>query len=69
MAAAPKLDHFPSPQPLSEQEKLLLDYVERFPEQAARVAEAQTALAQREKLEMYGPPATQTKPQGDEKTE
>jgi hypothetical protein len=68
-SANPKLDQFPSPRPLSEQEKILLDYVERFPEEAVRIAEAQTALAQREELEMYSPPATQTKPQDHEKTE
>ena len=68
-SADPKLDQFPSPRPLSEQEKILLDYVGRFPVQAVRVAEAQTALAQREELEMYGPPAARTKPQDHEKTE
>lgn len=67
--ANPKLDQFPSPRPLSEQEKILLDYVERFPEAAVRIAEAQTALAQREELEINVPPATQTKPQDHEKTE
>lgn len=66
-SASPKLDQFPSPRPLSEQEEILLNYVERFPEAAVRVAEAQTALAQREELEMYGPPAT--KPQAHDKTE
>jgi hypothetical protein len=68
-SASPRLDQFPSPRPLSEQEKILLDYVGRFPDEAARVADAQTALAQREELEMYGPPATRTKPSDHEKTE
>ena len=36
----PKLDHFPSPQPLSEQEKLLQNYVARYPEHAVLVARA-----------------------------
>ncbi len=68
-SASPRLDQFPSPRPLSEQEKILLDYVGRFPDEAARVADAQTALAQREELEMYGPPATRTKRSDHEKTE
>lgn len=40
IAAAPKLDVFPSPLPLSEQEKILSLYVEKYPEHAALVAEA-----------------------------
>ncbi len=66
---SPRLDQFPSPRPLTDQEKILLDYVGRSPAEAARVAEAQTALAQREELEMYALAATQTKPQDHEKTE
>jgi hypothetical protein len=50
-ATVPKLDQFPSPRPLSEQEKLALDYVQQFPEEAALIARAQTAFAQREELE------------------
>jgi hypothetical protein len=40
MATVPKLDQFPSPQPLSEQEKILESYVEKYPEHAALVARA-----------------------------
>jgi hypothetical protein len=40
VAAQPKLDVFPSPLPLSEQEKILAIYVAQFPEHAALVAEA-----------------------------
>jgi hypothetical protein len=36
----PKLDQFPSPQPLSEQEKILANYVAKYPEHAALIAEA-----------------------------
>ncbi len=36
----PKLDQFPSPQPMSEQEKLLAMYINRDPEHAALIAEA-----------------------------
>jgi hypothetical protein len=39
-AANPKLDVFPSPLPLSEQERILAAYIARYPEQAAVVAEA-----------------------------
>ena len=40
VAASPKLDVFPSPLPLSEQEKILSTYVSQYPEHAALVAEA-----------------------------
>jgi hypothetical protein len=41
IAANPKLDQFPSPRPLSEQEKLLVRYVHEFPEEAVLIAKAQ----------------------------
>jgi len=47
----PKLDQFPSPRPLSEQEKMALEYVEKSPEEAALVAQAQSNLEQRQELE------------------
>jgi len=40
VAANPKLDVFPSPLPLSEQEKILASYVSQYPKHAAVVAEA-----------------------------
>ena len=40
-AAAPKLDQFPSPQPLSEQELALVRYVSEFPQEATLIARAQ----------------------------
>ena len=40
VAAGPKLDVFPSPLPLSEQEKILAAYVAQYPGHAALVAEA-----------------------------
>lgn len=43
VAAGPKLALFPSPLPLSEQEKLLAIYVGQYPEHAALVAEARMA--------------------------
>jgi hypothetical protein len=41
IAAAPKLDQFPSPQPWSEQELALARYVKQFPAEATLVAQAQ----------------------------
>jgi len=43
--AGPKLDVFPSPQPLSEEELALARYVQDFPSDAKLVAQAQEASA------------------------
>ena len=48
----PKLAQFPAPEPLSEQEKLLVRYVEQSPQDAALVAEAMNLEKQRELDEM-----------------
>jgi hypothetical protein len=48
MAANPKLDQFPSPQPLSEQEKILASYVAKYPEHAALLAEARMESLRRD---------------------
>lgn len=37
----PRLEQFPSPRPLSEQEKLLVAYASEYPKQAAEVAQEQ----------------------------
>jgi hypothetical protein len=50
-AALPKLDQFPSPRPLSEQEKILASYIEQFPERAILLARARTLELQRDQLE------------------
>jgi hypothetical protein len=42
IAAAPRLDQFPSPQPLSEQEKMLQSYVAQYPDRAVLIARART---------------------------
>jgi hypothetical protein len=47
----PKLERFPSPQPLSEQEKLLQRYVEDYPEQAVLIARARSEALQQDQLE------------------
>lgn len=41
VAVGPKLDQFPSPQPLSEQELALARYVREFPQEANLIATAQ----------------------------
>jgi hypothetical protein len=51
-SATPRLDQFPAPAPLSDQEKLLARYVEQFPQRAALIARAQTDLRQQTELEM-----------------
>jgi hypothetical protein len=50
-AAAPKREQFPSPEPLSEQEKILIDYARNFGREAMLIARAQTELLNREALE------------------
>jgi len=49
--ATPKLDQFPTPAPLSEQERILARYVSEYREQAVLVARAQTELRNRERRE------------------
>ena len=51
MARAPKLEQFPSPQPLSEQEKLLQSYVAENPGQAVLLARARTEALRQDQLE------------------
>lgn len=46
-----RLDQFPSPQPLSEQEVILARYLEQFPREAGLMAQAQTQLTRQEVLE------------------
>ena len=47
----PKLEQFPSPQPLSDQEKLLLAYVAEDPERAVLIARARNEALLQEQLE------------------
>jgi hypothetical protein len=58
--AVPRLDRFPSPESLTEQEKLALEYVEKFPEEASLMAQAQTNLARQQEIEQR---EDQTNPQ------
>jgi hypothetical protein len=48
----PKLDQFPSPRPLTEQEKLLAEYVAQFQEEAVVVARARAEVLRRDMEEM-----------------
>ena len=51
IARSPKLDLFPSPQPLSEQEKLLRNYVAENFQQAVLLARARTEALRQDHLE------------------
>jgi hypothetical protein len=42
----PKLEHFPSRRPLSEQERVLASYAARFPAEAALIAREQAKFEQ-----------------------
>jgi hypothetical protein len=55
LAQAPKMEQFPAPSPLTDQEKMLARYVRNFPERAALMARAQTELRKRDELEMAAP--------------
>jgi hypothetical protein len=56
IAVLPKLEQFPSPQPLSEQERILANYVAHFHNQAVLIARVNTAELQQDRLEMIGKP-------------
>lgn len=49
--AAPRMEQFPSPQPLSEQEQILARYIQQFPREAGLVAQAQTQLSKQAMIE------------------
>ncbi len=53
--AHPKLDQFPSPQPLSEQEKILVSYIRNYPENAVLLARARTEALRKDQLEETRP--------------
>jgi hypothetical protein len=56
--ANPKLDQFPSPQALSEQEKILAGYVTEYPEHAAVIAQARMNDLRQEETEKMRESAT-----------
>jgi hypothetical protein len=49
--APPKLPQFPSPLPLSEQEKILASYVNAYPERAVLLARARTEALRQDQIE------------------
>jgi len=51
VAANPRLDQFPSPRPLSEQEEMLAGYAAQFRDQAVLVARARTEALRRDREE------------------
>jgi hypothetical protein len=59
--SGPQLEQFPSPQPLSEQEKILARYVATYPEHAALVAEARAEALRRDAVEEMRDPASEQK--------
>lgn len=50
--AEPRLDMFPAPRPLSEQEKILVNYVARFHDGAALLAQEQVEIKKQNDMEM-----------------
>ena len=55
VASSPRMPEFPSPAPLTEQEKILAQYVAKYPEHAALIAEARTEELHRDEEEMAEP--------------
>jgi hypothetical protein len=51
VVSSPKLEQFPSPQPLSEQETILNHYVADYPEHAALIAQARSDELRRDSAE------------------
>jgi len=62
-----KLDQFPSPAPLSEQEQMLARYVSQHRQQAVMVARAQTDWLDQERREEQGPKMSNQDSVTDEK--
>jgi hypothetical protein len=58
VASAPKLDQFPSPKPLSEQEAILARYITNDPAHAALIAQARTEELRRDSAEEMGETAS-----------
>jgi hypothetical protein len=67
VANGPRLDHFPSPRPLSDEEKLLVRYVREFPQDAVMIAQAQ-AESEKEMDQLSGNASSRTNqgPQQDQ---
>ena len=63
---SPKLDQFPSRRSLTENEKIALDYVREFPEEATLMARAQTNFARQEELEKVRSQPTPVSPSNED---
>jgi hypothetical protein len=57
VTTAPRLEQFPSPRPLSEQEEILARYVATYPEHATLVARARAEALRRDAVEERRDPA------------
>jgi hypothetical protein len=55
--SAPRVEQFPSPRPLSEQEEILAGYVATYPEHATLVARARSEALRRDAIEELRDPA------------
>ena len=66
MASGPKLDQFPSPQPLSEQEQMLASYVAQFRPQAVLIARVMSEELQRDRMEVMGNSQGSERLEGDD---
>jgi len=55
VADKPRLEQFPSPQPLSEQEEMLARYVQEDTQEAKLVAKAQTEMLKKDLMEFENP--------------
>jgi len=60
----PKLDQFPSPQPLSEQEQVLASYVAQFHDQAVLIARVANEELQRDRAELIDKRQSPSSPAG-----
>lgn len=65
--AYPKLDQFPSPSPITEQEKLLLEYVRQHPDDALLTAKAQEEFDAKIHADLLQA-TTQTGPSGSDQS-
>jgi len=66
VAPVPKLDQFPSPQPLSEQEQMLASYVAQFRPQAVLIARVMNEELQRDRMEVMGNSQGSERLEGDD---
>jgi hypothetical protein len=64
-SAPPKLDQFPSPQPLSAEEQALVRYVGRFPDDATLIAQSQADF-EKEIQQKMNDPRSQTENSSDQ---